>query len=253
MQIKSKMIDIDGVPAYHAYPESDEDNEKHPGLIVIHEIWGLVPHIKDVAERFAKEGYSVIAPDLFHDITFEGTVEQKLFDEMHDPKTKDEAQKKMRAILAPIQAPEFAGKTLAKLEECVKYLIEDSHVVSEDVGVLGFCFGGTYSFALAALDPRIKAAVPFYGHPLKPEKVSELNCPILAFYGDQDKNLMDTLPEFKNRMQAHNKDFTAVVYPNTGHAFFNDTNARMYDKKSAVDAWNKTLKFLKKNLDNDRE
>jgi carboxymethylenebutenolidase len=240
-----KDINIDGVPAYHSYPE---DGKKHPGLIVIHEIWGLVPHIKDVADRFAKEGYSVIAPNLFHEMTFEGRIIQTIFDEMQDPATRDEAQKKMREITAPIHAPEFGEKTLARLEECVKYLVEDSHVTTEEVGVVGFCFGGTYSLALAALDPRITAAVSFYGHPLKEEKISDLNCPILAFYGDQDSALLESLPAFRGQMKKHNKDFTAVVYPDTGHAFFNDTNARRYDKKSAEDAWDKTLKFLKNNL-----
>ena len=233
------------MPAYHSYPD---DGAKHPGLIIIHEIWGLNDHTRDVADRFAKEGYSVIAPSLFHGLSFEGKVDQTILDEMQNPETRDEAQKKMRAIMAPMQAPEFAGQMLAKLEECVKYLLEDAHVVSEDVGVLGFCFGGTYSLALGALDPRIKAIVSFYGHPLKEEKIILLNCPVLAFYGEKDENLMQSLPEFKKIMEAHNKDFTDIVYPNTGHAFFNDTNARMYDADAAQDAWIKTLAFLKKNL-----
>lgn len=241
----NKTINIKGLPAYHSYPD---DGKKHPGLIVIHEIWGLNPHTKDVADRFAKEGYSVIAPDLFYDVIFEGKVDQSILDEMHDPETRDEAQKKMRAILAPIQAPEFAKHTLANLEKCVKYLLEDAHIVSEDVGVLGFCFGGTYSLALAALDPRINAVVSFYGHPLKEEKIENLNCSILAFYGDHDKNLMDSLPLFKELMQKHSKDFTAIVYPNTGHAFFNDTNTKMYNEVAAKDSWYKTLVFLKDKL-----
>ena len=239
----SKMINIDGVTAYHAYPEN---GVKHPGLILIEEIWGLNAHIKDVADRFAREGYSVIAPELLGD--FEGKLDQSVLDEMHNPETRDEAQKKMRAILAPIQAPEFGEKTLASLEKCVKCLVEDKNVNPDSVGVLGFCFGGTYSFALAALDPRIKAAVPFYGQPLKSEKIPDLNCPVLAFYGEHDKNLMDTLPDFKKLMEKDNKNFTAVVYPNTGHAFFNDTNARMYNTDAAADAWSKTLKFLQEHL-----
>ena len=245
IQVMQKEINIDGVPAYHAYPD---DREKHPGLIIIHEIWGLDSHIKDVADRFANEGYLVIAPDLFHDIIFEEKIDHKLLDEMRDPKTKDEAQKKMRTIMAPINDPSYAGKALADLEKCVKYLVEDKHVTTETVGVLGFCFGGTYTLALAALDNRIQAAISFYGHPLKEDKIKDLNCPVLAFYGDQDKNLMDSLPLFKELMEKNQKDFTTVVYPNTGHAFFNDTNERMYNKDAAKDAWIKTLKFLKENL-----
>jgi carboxymethylenebutenolidase len=241
----NKDITIDGVPAYHSYPDG---SGKHPGLIVIHEIWGLNQHTKDVADRFAKEDYSVLAPNLFHGMSFEGKVDNSILNEMHNPETRDEAQKKMRAIMTPIQAPQFAEHALAKLEECVKYLVENAHVTSGDVGVIGFCFGGTYAFALAALDPRIKATVPFYGHPLKEEKIPGLNCPILAFYGEQDQNLMDSLPALKEAMKKNNKDFTSIVYPNTGHAFFNDTNPRTYNKEAAEDAWHKTLAFLKKNL-----
>ena len=237
-------INIEGIPAYHSCPDTEGN---HPGLIVIHEIWGLNDHMRDVADRFAREGYSVIAPNLFHGLSFDGKIDNSLLNQMHDPETRDEAQKKMREVLAPIQAPEFAGETLAKLEQCVKYLVEDSHTTG-DIGVLGFCFGGTYSFALAALDQRIRVSVPFYGHPLKEEKIPDLDCPVMAFYGDQDKNLMDSLPEFKENMAKHNKNFTAVVYPNTGHAFFNDTNARMYNEEAATDAWEKTLKFLKEHL-----
>ena len=242
-----KDIVIEGVPAYHSYPDGVG---KHPGLIIIHEIWGLSDHIKDVADRFAREGYSVIAPNLFHGMSFEGKVDNSLLNQMHDPATRDEAQKKMREIMAPMQAPEFAGEMLAKLEQCVKFLMEDAHVTTEVIGVAGFCFGGTYSLALAALDQRIRGAVSFYGQPLPEEKIPDLDCPVLAFYGDQDERLMGSLPVFKESMAKHNKNFTSVVYPNTGHAFFNDTNKRMYNSDAASDAWEKTLAFLSEHLKN---
>src|ERR1700722_12871280 len=100
----NKDITISNFPAYHAYPD---DGKKHPGLIVIHEIWGLDAHVKNGADRFAAQGYSVIAPNLFHGMSFEGKIDQVLLDEMHNPETRDEAQKKMRALMAPIMAPEF--------------------------------------------------------------------------------------------------------------------------------------------------
>jgi carboxymethylenebutenolidase len=244
--MKNKDITIGSVPAYHVYPD---DNAQHPGLIVIHEIWGLDEHIKDVANRFAEKGYSVIAPNLFHGMSFEGKISPTLFDEMRNPETRDEAQKKMRALFAPIQAPEFADKTVAQLKECVEYLLSDEHVDGK-IGVLGFCFGGTYALALTAADPRIKASVPFYGQPLSSEKINNLQCPVLAFFGEEDAALMDSLPRLKEGMKQAGKDFTAIVYPKTGHAFFNDTNARMYNPEAAKDAWNKTLDFLLKNLNN---
>jgi carboxymethylenebutenolidase len=116
------------------------------------------------------------------------------------------------------------------------------------VGVTGFCFGGSYTFHLAAHDTRIKAAVPFYGQPPAPDEIPQITCPILAFYGDQDANLMQSLPQLKEDMARDNKQFEAVVYPGAGHAFFNDTNAYMYNPGFAKDAWEKTLAFLHKHL-----
>src|SRR6185312_5418070 len=238
--MNSKDITIGSIPAYHAYPD---DGARHPGLIVIHEIWGLNEHVRDVANRFAEQGYSVVAPNLFHGMSFEGKIDHSLLDEMRNPETRDEAQKKMRALLAPIQAPEYADKAISQLKACVDYLLSDEHV-SGKVGVLGFCFGGTYALALAADDARIEASVPFYGQPLPAEKIHSLNCPVLAFFGEEDAGLIASLPALKEGMQKAEKDFEAVVYPHTGHAFFNDTNARMYNREAAEDAWKKTLVFL---------
>jgi carboxymethylenebutenolidase len=166
---------------------------------------------------------------------------------LFDPKLRDEVQPKMRAAMAPITQPEYSKGALVELKQCVDYLIADEHVNGQ-VGVLGFCFGGSYSFHLAASDSRIKAAVPFYGHAPTPEEISTISCPALAFYGDQDAGLMESLPGLKEEMEKNHKEFEAVVYPGAGHAFFNDTNARMYNAPAAKDAWEKTLAFLTKNL-----
>jgi len=240
-----KEITIGNFPAYHAYPD---DGQKHPGLIVIHEIWGLADHIKSVADRFVAQGFSVVAPNLFHDMAFESALDPQLFNEMQNPETRDAAQQKLRALMAPLRSPEYAQSAIVKLKECVDFLLAHEHCNGK-VAVLGFCFGGTYAFQLAALDPRIKAAVPFYGQAPAAENIAGISCPVLAFYGDQDAPLMQTLPQLKEQMQAEGKQFEAVVYPETGHAFFNDTNKKMYRPGPAEDAWNRTLEFLRKNLD----
>jgi carboxymethylenebutenolidase len=240
----NKEITIGGSPAYLSFPE---EGIKYPGLIVIHEIWGLEDHIKDVADRFAKQGYAVIAPNLFHDTAFEGKIDQKILDDMHNPQTRDEAQKKMRDLMAPIMSPAFAERALVRLKQCVDYLLADKKT-NNNIAVIGFCFGGTYSFHLAAKDSRIKAAVPLYGRPPAENEIPDINCPVLAFYGEEDKNLMDTLPQLKVNMKKHNKNFEAVVYENTGHAFFNNTNPRMYREFAAKNAWERILVFLKSNL-----
>lgn len=239
-----KDITIGELPAYHSYPD---DGKKHPGLIVIHEAWGLNEHIKNVADRFAQQGYSVVAPNLFHGVPFEGKLDQSLLDELHNPETRDEAQKKMRAAMAPIMAPEFAEGAVSRLKQCVDYLIADEHVNGE-IAVLGFCFGGTYSFHLAANDQRIKAALPFYGQPPMAGEIPTLNCPVLAFYGDKDERLMESLPKLTKDMRENDKTFEPIVYRGTGHAFFNDTNKRMYNAEAAKDSWEKTLVFLKTHL-----
>jgi len=235
---------IGGVPTYYCAPPQGH----HPALILIHEIWGLTEHIKDVAKRLATEGYVVLAPNLFHDVSFEMHVDQNVLGEMQHPDTRDEAQKKMRALMAPIQAPGFAEKTIAKLRACSDYLHGDPQVRNNAVGVVGFCFGGTYSFALAVHDTRVQACVAFYGHPPSPEDIACIACPVLALYGEKDTGLVASLPVLQEEMHKHGKDFTAVVYPGVGHAFFNDTNPVTYGVAAAQDAWQKTLGFLSKHL-----
>jgi len=136
---------------------------------------------------------------------------------------------------------------LAELKACVDYLAADPHTNGK-IAVLGFCFGGTYAFHLATQDSRILAAVPFYGQPPMPDEISKISVPILAFYGDEDERLIETLPKLREDMKARNKQFEAIVYPNAGHAFFNDTNKNRYRAEPARDSWEKSLAFLKKNL-----
>ncbi len=228
-------------PAYFAFPD---DHLKYPGLILIHEVWGLNDHIKDVTDRFVKEGFIVLAPDLLSETGITEEIDQKILEEVRNPATRDEAQKKLRAAMAPILSPEFAKTTVDKLKACVDYLLENEKGNTK-ITVVGFCFGGTYSYALAAEDTRIKAAVPFYGHAPEPlDKIKNISCPILAFYGEQDKGLVDSLPELEKQMNAYGKDFTYHVYLHTGHAFFNDTNQTTYNNEAAQDAWKKALDYL---------
>jgi carboxymethylenebutenolidase len=233
------------VSSYYCAPDSDH---KFPGIILIHEIWGLNDQIRDVANRLQREGYAVLAPDLFEDTPIKGLLTPALAKEAFDPKTRDQAQPKLRALFAPMQSPEFAKNMLMKLKACFSYLENDPQC-NGNIGVSGFCFGGTYSFSLAIEEPKIKAAVPFYGGAPEPfDKIENLRCPVLAFYGEKDERLIGQLPAVKDAMKKYGKDFEAVVYPNTGHAFFNDKNQVMYNKEASDDAWAKMLKFLQTNL-----
>lgn len=233
-------------PCFYSAPQ--EGN--HPAILLIHEVWGLTDHIKDVAQRFTQEGYVVLAPDLLSHTGITEKVDQSILAQVHNPETRAEAQKKLRAAMAPIQSPEFGKETVERLKKCLDYLQNDERV-TERIGVVGFCFGGTYAYALAVADKRLSAVVPFYGHAPEPlSEVAKISCSILAFYGEKDENLINSLPELEKAMDEHEKDFEDVIYPDTGHAFFNDTNPVTYHREAAQDAWAKTLAFLEKTLGN---
>lgn len=235
--------DLDGGPisAYRA----EAVGELRGALIVIHEIWGLVDHIKSVADRYAAEGYLVIAPDILSHggVTPEVGLElgRLMFTGTEEERAK--AQPLMREKMAPVNQPEYAAWAVASLKKVVDYL-EAQPGVDGRIGVLGFCFGGSYSFALAAADSRIRVAVPFYGSPPETADLAHLGCPVLALYGETDERLISTLPDVTKRMKEAGVQFTSHVYDGAGHAFFNDTNSVMYRPEVAADAWTRSLDFL---------
>ena len=232
--------------AYVARPEG----EVRGGLIVIHEIWGLVSHTRDVADRFAREGYVVVAPDLLADQGITEEITEGLGEAVAnpDPEAQNAVQPKLRELMAPLRTPGFATLTVERLKACFDHLHDDAEV-SGRVGVVGFCFGGSYSFALAAHEPRLLASVPFYGAANFTEaELGRIKAPILAFYGQEDEALMTALPEVEEAMTKAGVDFSATVYANAGHAFFNDSNPFAYQQKAAEDAWTRTLEFLARHI-----
>lgn len=238
---------LDGgpLPVYRAEPVG----ELRGALIVIHEIWGLVDHIKDVADRYAAEGYLVVAPDILSHGGMTPEVGDEIAHLMHSASEEEraKAQPLMREKMAPVNEPAYAAWAVASLRKVVDYLAEQPGIEGR-IGVLGFCFGGSYSFALAAADARIRGAVPFYGSPPETSDLAHLECPVLALYGETDERLMVSLPEVTERMQAAGADFTSHIYPGAGHAFFNDTNPITYRPEVAADAWERSLEFLRGSL-----
>lgn len=232
----------------HAYL-AEPSGTPRGGLVVIHEIWGLVDHIKDVADRFAAEGYLVAAPDILSSAGVTPSVGQELAELMSNPDeaVRTTAQPLMREKLTAANEPEYAGWAVRQLRATVSYLGSQPGVEGR-LGVTGFCFGGSYSFALATAEPRLRAAAPFYGSPPDLAAVASIACPVHAFYGELDQRLMDSLPQVSEAMKQAGVDFEATVYPDARHAFFNDTNSMTYNPTVATDAWGRVLDFFASNL-----
>lgn len=231
-------------PAYLAQPAGNIKG----GIIVIHEVWALNDHTKNIADRYAREGYVALAPNLLTMTDIAKYADQLSLD-LFNPEKRSEAQPKLRALMVPMQTEEFDTTTLAKLDTCFDYLY-DMPDIQQNVAITGFCFGGGYTYKMAIREPRLRAAVPFYGRaPLDSETLRKITCPVLAFYGENDQGLMKDLPELEEKMHEADVDFEAVVYPGCGHAFFNDTNPFAYNEHAARDAWKRALGFLERFID----
>lgn len=233
-----------GIPIYRVCASGQTP---HPAIILIHEVWGLTDHIKDVAGRFCEAGFEVIAPDLLAGTDVAKHAKPELQRVLFDPVERPKHQVEIRAMMTPLGAPDFAPTVIDKLQACFSYLKTEPSVTK--IGVVGFCFGGTYSFGLAANQSELAAAVPFYGHGEHwLEDVSKINCPVMAFYGQRDESLNEHIPVIKQALAGAGKDFKYKIYKDAGHAFFNDTNPLTYNKPAADDAWKLTLEFLNQNL-----
>lgn len=245
---RQAMIDIPfknaSVPVYITC--QDEDKAR-PTVILIHEVWGLTDHIKGIADRLCQGGFMVLAPDLLTGTEVEKNLKPELQKIIFDEKERLKHQVEIRAMWAPLRSPEFAQQTVQKLETCFDYLLSQDKIGK--IGVMGFCFGGTYSFNLAIAQAELACAVPFYGHfEHSDQELERIMCPIMAFYGEKDTTLTEDLTELEKRMNKARKDFSYKVYPNCGHAFFNNTNPLTYNKDAAEDSWNRALSFLNQHL-----
>ncbi|HKG14088.1 MAG TPA: dienelactone hydrolase family protein [Pyrinomonadaceae bacterium] len=208
---------------YLATPESG----KGPGVVVIQEWWGLVPHIKDVADRFAAEGFVALAPDLYH-----GDV----------AKSPDEAGKRMMAL--------NIEQTERDLRGAVQRLLNAGAVEGDSVGIVGFCMGGALSLYGASKNEQVGACVVFYGiHPKVGPDFDALRAPVLGiFAGKDDLVTPDAVRALEDTMRGHGKSIESHTYPGTDHAFFNDARPEVYDADAAADAWRRTLGFLRAHL-----
>ncbi|MFF7331239.1 dienelactone hydrolase family protein [Streptomyces sp. NPDC008150] len=197
-----------------------------PGVIVIQEWWGLTDHVAQVADRLAAEGFVALAPDLYG-----GNV-------AHDP---SEAYRMMREL------PVARGVEL--LSGAVDHLLSLPEVTSATVGAVGFCMGGGFVLHLAAAEPRVSAAVPFYGV-IQGElpDFSGLKARVLGHYGEQDHTIPpEDLAQLRTAIEEQSGTAPEFFLYPAGHAFYND-GGPSYEPESAARAWRRTVPFLRERL-----
>jgi carboxymethylenebutenolidase len=208
---------------YLAIPEKGSG----PGVIVIQEWWGLVDHIKDVCDRFAKEGYVALAPDLYHGQT---------------TKSPDEAGKLMMALRIDEAEKDLRG--------AIQYLLKHKATTGDKVGVIGFCMGGALSLYAATKNPQVGACVVFYGgHPNVKPDLGNLQAPVLGIFGERDGFVTpEVVGDLEQQLKALGKSAEMHIYPNADHAFFNDQRPEVYNARAAEDSWRRTIELFATHL-----
>jgi carboxymethylenebutenolidase len=214
------------IPAYLSRPPK---KKSAPAVLVIHEVFGLNDHIRNVADRIAAAGYVALAPNFFARAT--------------DAPPKDD--KDMQALRrAASSIPQDAANR--DMQAALDFLKTDKGV-KQKFASIGFCMGGGYSYQLATHTHDLAGAVIFYGRtPI--ELVPQVSCPILAHFGGKDTSLMQTEPAWEEAMRKAGKSLDVKVYPEAGHGFFNDTRPTAYNAEAAADAWQRVLKFFRERL-----
>jgi carboxymethylenebutenolidase len=220
-----KMVDFPSnggkTAGYLATPETG----KGPGVLVIQEWWGLVGHIKNVCDRFAAEGFSALAPDLYHGQTA----------------SEPDAAGKLFMALNIAQAEK-------DLRGAAKYLAAQSSTAK--LGAVGFCMGGQLALFAGTVNPNVGAVVDFYGiHPNVKPDYTKLGGPVLGLFAEKDAFVTpQAAKDVDAAIKKAGKQSQIHVYPGVDHAFFNDERADVYDKAAADDAWRRTLAFFRQHL-----
>ncbi len=221
------------MPAYVARPMQ---GGPRPGLIVLQEAFGVNAHIRDVAGRFARAGYTAIAPALFHrtDPGFEG------------------AYTDFAAVMPHMQGLSDDGQS-ADMQAAYDWLQSETGGGASAVGSIGYCMGGRASFLADTLLP-LQASVSYYGggiaagaQPMLPDllgRASDLHAPILLFWGGKDTHIDPSLTRaVEDAVRAADKPYTQAVFSQAEHGFFCDARAS-YNPEAAAQSWTLTLAFL---------
>ncbi|MGJ8592542.1 MAG: dienelactone hydrolase family protein [Aquaticitalea sp.] len=198
---------------------------KLPGVIVVHENRGLNPYIEDVGRQTALAGFISIAPDGLSPLG-------------GYPGNDDDG----RTMLQQRDRDEMLEDFIAAF-----YYLKNHENCDGNIGIVGFCYGGSVSNMLAVRVPELKAAVPFYGGQPTAEETKSIIAPLLIHYAELDKRVNEGWPDYEAALKANDKEYTVHFYPDTNHGFHNTTTPR-YDKLAAELAWERTIAFFKEKL-----
>jgi carboxymethylenebutenolidase len=200
---------------------------KHPAIIVIQEWWGLNDWIREQADRFAKQGYVALAPDLYRGKS------------TSDPAVAHEL---MRGL------PQ--DRAMADLQGAFRYLASRKDVDPSRIGVIGWCMGGGYALQLAVAEPRLAAAAINYGHLVTdPATISKIRPPILGNFGADDRGIPpEDVRAFDAALKKAGKSSDIKIYEGAGHAFMNPNNKAGFVKSAADDAWSRIDTFFARTL-----
>lgn len=269
MELVSEWVDYNSpagaVSAYLTRPRAARG--PLPGVVVIQEVWGVDGHIADVADRLAGAGYLAVAPDLYSAgggrpcvLALERVEAAKAFlDSIPQAQMMavlgDDARRAEALSRLPPEEARDVGETLGALfggvrgdpsrhvgilRAAVAFLRSHPACAGRAVGSVGFCMGGGLSALLACEESELGAAAIYYGASPTAEQVASIRCPLRGFYGLEDPRIVSGLPEFGAALSAAGAENELRVYPDTPHAFFNDTRPS-YRPEAARDAWARTL------------
>jgi carboxymethylenebutenolidase len=208
--------------AYLAKPDSAGT---FPGVVVIHEIFGLNENIRDIARRFARAGYVALAVDLF---------------------SAGSRVTCMTRIFHGILVRPLTNGIVGELRAALDVLRDRPEVQSKRVGAIGFCMGGSYALQLACVDEDLRAASVFYGQNPRPLDAVAGSCPIVGSYPEKDFTA-GAARQLEAQLEAHQVAHDIKIYLDARHSFFNDTGPA-YNAEAAADAWKRTLAFFEKHL-----
>lgn len=230
-------LDISDNTKMKAYISTPQDkNTTYPGLILFQEAGGVNQQIKRVAERFSKEGYIVITPELFH----RSSDSEYAFSIDHVD---------MNLIMPHLKALTIEGLS-ADIQASWDWLQNTSQVQTENIACLGFCMGGRTAFLANTLLP-FKAAVSYYGGGIVPDLINsadKLHSDMLFFWGGQDDHIPhEHVEQITSKLREVGKNYTNIEFSYTGHAFFRD-GSEVYNEKAANESWAIALQYLKDRL-----